>query len=69
MIGSEKPNEARSEWYNGYKPVAVPWEGPGGGGGPASPLIFRPNWGPKGRKEIFGRPLPLSLSEGLDLPL
>ena len=27
----------------------------GGAWGPGSPLIFRPNWGPKGRKKIFWR--------------
>ena len=27
----------------------------GGAGGPGSPLIFRPNWGPKGRKKFFWR--------------
>ena len=50
----------------------------GGVGGPP-PLIFRPIWGPKGRNFFFetGSPplsqgqdqRPLSLSEGLDLPL
>ena len=30
----------------------------------APPLIFRPNWGPKGRKKLFLRPPPLS--QGLD---
>ena len=35
--------------------------------GPAPPLIFRPNCGPKGRKNIFqDRPPPLPLSRGLD---
>ena len=29
------------------------------------PLIFRPNWGPKGRKNVFWRPGP-PLSKGLD---
>ena len=43
-------------------------EGPGG---PASPLIFRPNWGFKGWIHFFGdRPLPPTppppLSQGLD---
>ena len=33
--------------------------------GEASPLIFRPNWGPKGWKKIFLR-LPPPLSQGLD---
>ena len=59
-----------------------PGEGPGGGGVPA-PLIFRPNLGPKVRKNLFettrplsqgldNRPAPLPpppLSEGLDPPL
>ena len=40
------------------------------GEGPAHPLIFRPNWGPKGQKNFFGDrtpppPAPLS-SHGLD---
>ena len=31
------------------------------------PLIFRPNWGPKGRKKNFwDRPQPPFLSQGLD---
>ena len=30
----------------------------GGDGGPGPPLTFRPNWGPKARKKIFGRPAP-----------
>ena len=48
-------------------------------GGPGLPLIFRPNWGPKGRKKkISYRALPLSqgmddraspLSDGVDPPL
>ena len=29
------------------------------GRGPGAPLIFRPNWGPEGRKRIFLRPPPL----------
>ena len=52
----------------------------GGAMGGRSPIIFRPNWGPKGRKNCFGDqppPPPLSqglltaplLSEGLDPPL
>ena len=41
--------------------------GPGRGGGGQLPLIFRTNWGPKGRKKIFWRPAPhLPLSKGLD---
>ena len=36
--------------------VAVPG-GRGGPGGPP-PLIFRPNWGPKDRKNLFWRPHP-----------
>ena len=35
-------------------------------GGLGSPLTFRPNWGPKGRKNFFGRPAPPPLSQGLD---
>ena len=30
-----------------------------GPAGPGPPLIFRPNWGPKGRKHFFLRPPPL----------
>ena len=60
--------------------VADPQEGPGSPG--PSPLIFRPNWGPKDRKKIFLEtalphpylrvwmtctPLPPPLSQGLDL--
>ena len=36
------------------------------------PLMFRPNWGPKGRKKLFETapsPPPPSLSKGLDPPL
>ena len=61
----------------GATAVADPEEGPGG---PGSPLIFKPNWGPKGGKKIFwdqdplfqgldDRPLPPALSESLDPPL
>ena len=39
-----------------YITVTDPGEEPGG---PGPPFIFRPNWGPKGRKNIcFGDPLP-----------
>ena len=53
----------------------------GGARGGRSPIIFRPNWGPKGRTNCFGHqpppPPPLSqvlltaplLSDGLDPPL
>ena len=55
--------------------MADPGEGPA-----PNPLIFRRNWGPKGRKKIFfeaGLPFsspglddwPPSLTEGLDPPL
>ena len=51
-----------------------------GQGDPPPPLIFRPNWDPKGRKKTFLRPASLTpylrvwmtgppLSEGLDRPL
>ena len=63
--------ENRSHFAMPPLAVADPGEGP--------PLIFRPNWGPKGRKNIFSRPGPryirvwmtgpLPLSEGLDPPL
>ena len=54
--------------FSGYrKPVADPGEGPEG---PGVPLIFRPKWGPKGRKKLFWRPGPPPLSQGLaDPPL
>ena len=35
---------------------------------PPTPLIFRPNWGPKGWKNFFGDWAPL-LSQGLDYKL
>ena len=35
--------------------VADPWEG-SRGACPPHPLIFRPNWGPKGWKNFFSRP-------------
>ena len=50
----------------------------GGAGGRRPPLIFRPKWGPKGRKKFFWDRPPLSqglddcsppLSESLDPPL
>ena len=45
----------------------------GGAGGslpPPPPLIFRPNWGQRDRKNFFGRPLPPAFSKGLnDRPL
>ena len=40
--------------------VVDPGEGPKGPG--PSPLILRPKWGPKGRKKIFLRPPPPSIS-------
>ena len=63
-------------WRLAYTSVEDPREGPGG----PAPLIFRPKCGPKGRKNIWGRPPPLSqalddppppspLSEGLNPPL
>ena len=55
------------------------WPLQGGGGGGLPPVIFRPNWGPKGQKNVFLRlspppspylrvwmTRPSSLSEGLD---
>ena len=49
------------------------WRIQGRGRGARPPLIFRPKWGPKGRKNFFCRPAPISrplLSEGdLDPPL
>ena len=52
---------ARSWGEVEYITVANPGEKPGGR---PPPLIFRPNWGPKGRKKLFLRPPPLS--QGLD---
>ena len=45
----------------GATAVADPEEGHGG---PGSPLIFKPNWGPKGGKKIFWDQDPLF--QGLD---
>ena len=46
------------------------WEIQGRGPGGPDPLIFRPKWGPKGGKKIFGRPAPNPppppLSQGVD---
>ena len=39
-----------------YVCVTDPGDGPGGPGSP--PLIFRPNWRPKGRKKVFEIPPP-----------
>ena len=48
-------------------------QGRGLGGSASPPLIFRPDWGPKGRKKFFGDrppppppPPPTPLSQGLD---
>ena len=55
--------------------AAFQWRIQGRGpGGPLPPFIFRPNWGPKGRKKTFfwaptPPPPPTFLFEGLDLPL
>ena len=38
----------------------------GGAWGAQPPLIFRPKWGPKGRKKFFLRPGSPPLSQGLD---
>ena len=64
--------ENRSHFAMPPLAVADPGEG-------APPFIFRPNWGPKDRKNIFLRPGPpyirvwmtgpIPLSEGLDPPL
>ena len=52
-----------------YQPVGDPEEGPGEG---RRHLIFRPNWGPRGRQKIFFQTPPPSLpphsSESLDPP-
>ena len=46
--------------------VYVKWRIQGRGpGGPAPPLIFGPNWGPKSRKNFLGSTGP-PLSQGLD---
>ena len=44
--------------------VADPGEAPEG----PAPLIFRPNWGPKGRKNVFWRPRPSPSIKGSGLP-
>ena len=64
-----------NSWIISYPPEFI-----SGGfrGGARGALIFRPNWGPKGRKKFFETAAPLSqglddlplpLSEGLDPPL
>ena len=60
-------NELSGQIFYGIRPVSDPGERPGGPAtSPPPPLIFRPNWGPKGEKKIFfGDQVPL-LSEGLD---
>ena len=45
----------RGPTYLPFTSVADLGKGPGGPG-PLPPLIFRPNWGPKGRKIFFFRP-------------
>ena len=53
-------------WRGTFYPVADLGEKPRGAPAPAPP-IFRPSWGPKGRKNLFGdRVSPLS--QGLDDP-
>ena len=50
---------------------AVQWRIQGRGQGePGSPLIFKPNWGPKGRKKFFDTipPRPLISGSGWPLP-
>ena len=50
---------------------AVRWRIEGRGPGePGSPLIFKPNWGPKGRKKFFDTipPRPLMSGSGWPLP-
>ena len=37
-----------------FKQWWIQQRGPGG----SAPLLFRPNWGPKGQKHFFGRPPP-----------
>ena len=57
----------RSSWFpfHGPRPVADSGEEPGR---PSPPHIFRPNWGPKGRKKKFETATPPSppVSQGLD---
>ena len=43
-----------------YKPRSQQISVADPGDGPGSPLIFRPNWGPKGQKDFFWRPPPTS---------
>ena len=48
----------------------IHWQIQGRGPGGPPPLVFRPNWGPRGRKSFFcDRPPPPPLSGGLDAPL
>ena len=55
-------------WYLKLPSVKTSGESKGTARGPAFPLIFRPNWGPKSRKNFFWDRAP-PLSEGLDPPL
>ena len=50
----ERKNSYTSHTSLQRNPVADPGEGPREPAPPPPPLIFRPNWGPKGRKNSFG---------------
>lgn len=59
-----------TRWCYNHNHVYSGWSRGGArGGGQSPPLIFRPNWGPKGQKKVFqnflGDRLP-HLSQGLD---
>ena len=51
-------------WYAFHIPSLEPVADPGEGPGPNR--IFRPNWGPKGRKIFLGGDRPLPVFKGLD---
>ena len=68
--GNDSPNP-KYLFRGELEPVSDPGEGPGWPPPPPpSPLIFRPNWCPKGRKNFFlrpGHPPPFISRTGLDL--
>ena len=55
--GNDSPNP-KYLFRGELEPVSDPGEGPGWTP-PPSPLIFRPNWCPKGRKKFFRERVPL----------
>ena len=65
------PNSSKGDWNKATSEIrpriTSSSRSRGGAGGPGCQLTLRPNWGPKGRKNIFETPT--LLSESLDLPL